>query len=376
MGRLGKSARWGRAVHVMYCLVAVVGGTAAAAPPRVRTAADLERVLGSGVQDVFWSAGTPLRRALTSFADAQGITILLDRRVDPDSGIELSLRDATVADVVELLAAQCGAVPCLLEAVVYVGPRGAVAGLATVAGQRRQEARQLPPARAARMTARRAWGWEELAEPRALLDELVQEAGVTCTGGRQLPHDLWPAVDLPPLAWTDRMTLVLAGFDLTFELDRSGRQVRLVPMPTATPILSDYPARLTPAAQAALAQLFPQATWDDAAGRVTLQDVPAEHERLRRWLERTANRRPSPARPGRTVITLRVTQQPVDAILQAITRQLGISVEIEGEVSAQLQTHVSIDVQEVTLDELLTAALAPAGLTFRRQGDAVVVTAQ
>lgn len=375
MGRLDKSVTWGRVVGVMCCLAGTAAGyPAAAAPPRNRTAADLERAWNSRVRDVVWSAGTPVRQALATLAGAQGIAIMLDRRIDPERGIELSLQDVTVADVVEQLAAQCEAVPHTLEAVVYVGPRAATAGLATVAAQRRREARQVPPARAARLTAVRPWGWEELAEPRRLLDELAREADVTVDAGQGLPHDLWPAVDLPPLAWTDRLTLVLAGFGLTFELDGRGQQVRLVPMPTQTRVSGDYPARLTPGARAVLARLFPQAIWDDATGRVRLQDVPEEHARLRRWLERSAARRPRPGGTEKTVMTLRVTQQPVDVILQAITQRLGIAFEVEGDVGTRLQTRVSIDVHDATLDELLAAALEPAGLTFRRRDDAVILS--
>jgi hypothetical protein len=331
--------------------------------------------LNAGVRDVVWSAGTPVRQALTTLAGTQGIAIMLDRRIDPASGIELSLHEVTVAEVIAQLAAQCDAAPRVLEAVVYIGPRAATAGLTTVAAERRRAAQQLPPALVARLTAARPWSWEELAEPRGLLEELGREAEVTFDDAARVPHDLWPAADLPPLAWTDRLTLVLAGFNLTFELDALGQRVRLVPMPVLTPVSGDYPVRLPPSERAVLARLFPQAVFDDATGRVTLQDVPEEHERLQRWLERVATQRPRPRGASRTVMTLRVVQQPVEAILQAVAQRLGVAFEFEGELGERLRRRVSIDVRDATLDELLTAALEPAGLTFRRRDDVIVIAA-
>jgi hypothetical protein len=208
-----------------------------------------------------------------------------------------------------------------------------------------------------------------------LLDELAREADITFDDVARVPHDLWPAMDLPPLAWTDRVTLVLAGFDLTFELAASGGRARLVAMPAPARVSGEYPAQLPPAERAVLARLFPQAVVDDATGRVTLQDVPAEHTRLQQWLQRATAQRPRPRGVDRTVMTLRVIQQPVDAILRVIAERLGVTFEFEGELDEHLRTRVSVDVHDATLDALLTAALEPAGLTFRRRADVIVIAA-
>ena len=50
---------------------------------------------------------------------------MLDRRIDPDSAIELSVHDVTMYDVIEQLAAQCEAAPSYLDGVVYLVPRTA-----------------------------------------------------------------------------------------------------------------------------------------------------------------------------------------------------------------------------------------------------------
>ncbi len=48
--------------------------------------------------------------------------------------------------------------------------------------------------------------------------------------------------------------------------------------------------------------------------------------------------------------------------------------EFDAGLEERLRTRVSFDVHEVPLPELLDAALAPAGLSHRQQGDVIVVS--
>ena len=375
MSRLGKPLRWsGTAIVVACCCTFSLLGDLLAAPPRWKTGAEFERALNAHVRDALWSAGTPVRQALTTLARTQEVAIMLDRRIDPGSGIELSVHDVSVREVIEQLAAQCGATPAYLNGVVYVGPRLGAAHLALVAKERRSEAQQLPRPMAQRLAAERAWRWDDLAEPRNLLDELVREAGVALADAEGLPHDLWPGMDLPALAWTDRMTLVLAGFGMTFAFSDGGQSARLVPMPEQAMVSRTYPAVLSSSRLDAIKSLFPQATIDTGAHRVELWGTQEEHERLQQLLQHQAIGRPSSRAAGKTVVTLSVTSQPVDAILKTLERQLGVTFQFDTGLEERLRTRVSFDVHEVPLQELLDAALTPAGLRHRQQGDVIVVS--
>ncbi|MHB8867007.1 MAG: hypothetical protein ACYC6N_31985, partial [Pirellulaceae bacterium] len=120
MSKLGKAFRsYGMAIFASLACFMSVAETASAAPPHWKTGQQFERALETRVRDVVWSAGTPLRQAVTTLARTQGVAIMLDRRVDPESAIELSVHDVTIREVIEQLAAQCGAASCYLEGVVY-----------------------------------------------------------------------------------------------------------------------------------------------------------------------------------------------------------------------------------------------------------------
>ena len=74
------------------------------------------------------------------------------------------------------------------------------------------------------------------------------------------------------------------------------------------------------------------------------------------------------------MLTLKVTSQPVEAILTTLERQLGVTFQFDAGLKERLGTRVSLDVYEVPLPELLNAALAPAGLSHRQQGDVIVIS--
>jgi hypothetical protein len=374
ISRLGKPLRHAMivlAVAVVYACAAR-GDVWASLPPQAKAGADFLRALSVPLDDVVWSAGTPLRQALATLARAQNVAIMLDRRIDPGSAIELSVRNASVREVLEQLAAQCAAVPTYLDGVVYIGPRATTIHLASIAQERRAEAERLPRGLAQRVTAKRAWRWDDLAEPRALVAELAREADVEVENTQQLPHDLWPALELPALPWTDRMTLVLAGFGLTFTLDE-GRTVRLTPLPTPEVVSRTYPAILSSSQVETIKSLFPQATIDERGSQVELAGTPDEHERLKQLLQRQTSGRAPGRAGGKAVYTLKVNQQPIQAILKTLERQVGVKFQIGADVAERLDTRVSFDVHEVPLSELLDAALAPAGLDHRREGDTIVI---
>jgi hypothetical protein len=344
----------------------------------------LERVWTSDVENIVWSAGTPVREAVESLSRTQGVAILLDRRIDPQTAIELSLQDVPLLVIMQRLATQCGATPVILHDVVYLGPRIAVGGLSAAAESRRREAGQLPKGLSTRLLAAREWEWDTLAEPRALVQELADEARVQIENLDEIPHDLWPAQRLPALAWVDRLTLVLAGFGLTYAFEDEGQRVRLVALPEAEIVARTYETSLSTAQLESILAAAPPGVIAVREGQLEVRGTAEEHGQLQRLLSGRAQA--SRAEPGRksasgrttekTLFTLKVAGQPLEAILRALETQTGLRILWDDALREPLQTRVTFDVREVKLEELLDAALKPARLTFRKEGNTVTVVPQ
>src|SRR5689334_10703175 len=82
----------------------------------------------------------PLRRALESFSQAQKIAILLDRRVDPEQNLELTVENAPLAEVFQRVASRMETGTSTLGPVVYFGPPAAASRLRTVAAIAKEKA--------------------------------------------------------------------------------------------------------------------------------------------------------------------------------------------------------------------------------------------
>lgn len=372
MNRLGKL--W--SILAAGCLLAS-GGVLAAAElaPQWKSESAVRQALATHIEVVNWPPGGDLRDRLQRLSQWQQVAIFLDRRVDPGTVIDLDASDLTLLQLLERLAAKCECVVEQVGAVVYIGPRAEIAGLASVAQHRAREARALTAHRSATLLSARPWQWKMLAEPRSLVDELAREADVTVEAIDQLPHDLWPAVDLPPLTWTDRLTIVLAGLGWTFQFEEQGRAIRLVPLVPPSVLTRTYPPVLPQLNLESLTRQFPEARFAQSSEGVSMTGSAEDHARLRELLDRSTKKARWRGR-ATTVHSLRVNEQPVGAILKTLEQKLQLQLEYTAGARERLPIRVSLDVSNVTLETLLRAALTPAGLTFRQADDTLIIEVQ
>ena len=315
-----------------------------------------------------WAAN-PLRQALHSLSHSQGVAIFLDRRVDPDQKIDFSVSDTPLRDLLQTLAKQLQLGTCRVGPVIYVGPSRTAAVLAAIAAEKDDQVQRLPAAIRSRLLATRPLTLPELSSPRAVVEQLSRDVGLTVADSGRIPHDLWPAIDLPPLTWAQRMSLVLAGFDLTFDFDPEGATIRLVPLPADAELERNYSTLRTKAETLAaeVARRFPAARVTAQPGKLTVRGPIEVHQ----WLEETL--RGPPAKPpasktkpqGQVVFKLKIENKPVGGVATAVAKQTGREIQFDPRITDKLPTLVSFEVQGATLEELLQTMLAPVGLTFQ-----------
>ena len=355
-------------ITVLLSAVASVGVTAEEAIAW-RTGEDFRRQLDATIG--FQWESTPIRQGLGGLASNQRIAIWLDRRVAPEHEVDLVVTDATLHEALQRVGSEIGGGVSYVGSVAYLGSKPVTEKLATLAAMRRDEIKQLPTAARTRFATSAAWTWEALATPRELLDQLAQLANTKVANIDQIPHDLWPAGDLPSLPLTDRISLVLAGFDLTFEIARDGSAIRLVPMPTEVSIERSYsPKGSLNTAASAIAGALPHVGMKKDGAQLVITGTLEEHDVVDRLIRGEPIRRVDTT-PGSKRFDLRVENQPIGAIVKALAEREGLQLKIDLASQAKLQQRVSLDVKQLTLDELLDRALLSTGVT-RRIADGVL----
>ena len=300
-----------------FCWFMLACGLAIAQEPvKWKSGAELRKQLDQRVTIPWQQRG--LRDGLSLVSQSFGVSILLDRRIDPGQLLTLTVRDEPVELLIKQAAQAAHCETAMLGAVTYVGTPATASRLATLAAARRQDAAKLIGDAKVRLLRSEAWHWDELAEPRALAVDLGRRANVSVVNADVIPHDLWPAASLPALPWTDRLTLLLVGFDQTFQLENRGASVRLIPIP------------------------------ESAA--VNKPDLP---------------RSTKVKKGGEKRYSLQVSNQPAGNVVRTIAETLGRELHYEAPVVEKLKQPVTFRVENVALDELMEAALKPVGLTYR-----------
>jgi hypothetical protein len=74
---------------------------------------------------------------------------------------------------------------------------------------------------------------------------------------------------------------------------------------------------------------------------------------------------------------VKFADQPLEPIVRRLATQLGLDLRFDAETlrrsGIDLDRRVSVELKNVTIDDLLRALLEPAGLTFRRDGAVVEI---
>ena len=338
----------------------------------------LAQRLGARVS-IAWQ-GQELATGLERLAEAQRVSLWVDRRVDPATPIELTVSDQPLSKVLSAIATPHEWAATPYSGVLYFGPKQTAEDLATLSALARQSIAKAPAESRSRWLKPEAWAIPRLSAPRELLKQFARSAGATVADQQQVPHDLWPERTLPPMSALDRAVLLLSGFDLTCRISADGRTLRVVPIERPVHVVGAYAvSRARQAAvDAALADM-PAAKIERQGQGVTLSARVEDHERLQAAIRgqspQPASRTSAPQRAGgRSTrrFTLKIENQPAGGVIDQLAQQLQLEVAwdaaLQQNPAVGREANVSCDVREANLDELLTAVLSPAGLAFEREG--------
>jgi hypothetical protein len=188
-----------------------------------------------------------------------------------------------------------------------------------------------------------------------------------------IPHDLWPAVNLPPLTAVDRLTILLAGFNLTYTIGGTAREIRIVPFPETVTLELTYPLELVPETmRTRVASRFPALSLERRPDGLLVSGTWEEHRQLKRLLAGRTPGTESHLQEGEEAYTLRV-KASARKLIATVSSQLGLQLEIDPSITEKLDEHISVEVDQVPAEELLEAIVAPIGLDYRLNGQLLTI---
>jgi hypothetical protein len=181
-----------------------------------------------------------LREVLKTVSDNFHISILLDRRIDPDQKLDGILKEISLKQGLESIAKSASAEIRVVANTVYIGPSRSADLLQELVRLRRAELvaltkeKQFSKRRHGELAQRNTLHWNDLVRPAGIIEQLSRRYKLEVKGLDRIEHDLWAHATLPGINSYEALSLVLIQFDLTFQWNNNASAIQIVPVPTVT----------------------------------------------------------------------------------------------------------------------------------------------
>ncbi|MBD3672014.1 MAG: hypothetical protein HUJ26_00695 [Planctomycetaceae bacterium] len=327
-------------------------------------------------------SGLSLKETLQQIEQSYGLACFRDRRIDPEQIIELSESRGSVRDLLNRIGESAGCRVSLTGQVVYVGPEIQTRLLRSLMAQRQLDLKRVFRNRPGpAWTRSQDYAWPILSEPRNLVLELAEFVGVAVKNPEAIEHDVWSAGVIPDATPVELFSILLLGFDLTFELSRDGESMTLVPLPeTSELMLSDVYTLKSGEDPEDWQRMAPAAEISVRGRRVTVTGLVEDHAAIRDF---RSGRRKLQGEDSIALIplskrlfTLTLRDVPASAVLTELQKS-GVHFVWDAKSFAaaeiDLNTLVEINVKEASAEEFFQALLTPLGIAFDLSGVTVTM---
>ena len=305
-----------------------------------------------------------LKNALNSIRETQRIAIFLDRRINPTQQIQLEVQDKTLSAVLQQIANQANAQTSYIRNVIYIGPVKTTHLLATVAAIHAEQHRRNQAENKVLFTVGKSTQWNRLSQSRSIVTAIAKTVNAEITNIEAIPFDLWDKHTLPNLPFAMRMSIVLAGFDLTYQMNND-RSITLTPFPTEAKYLKAFSNKISAATFNRIKNNFPTLQITNTDQQLVASGRWEEITELELLLRGNRINQPKPTTTSKQVYTLTVTNQSIQNVLQAIASNEKL--ELVGSAAAQKiwSKRISLEAKELPLANLLLQIVGQGNLQYR-----------
>lgn len=303
-----------------------------------------------------------LRSHLMQFARSQQLAIVLDRRVDPNQRLDLTVKNVSIEQFMLRIAQASGTQFCRFGDCYYFGPAEnaqRLLGINSILTGGRQSEKTVW-GRSAEMS------WRRLATPQEVLRRLTMENNFEIVGLDKIQHDLMAELNVPPMRLDMRLTLLLSQFDLWFKQNDSKKTVSIVGPPEtlrASLRMTGYDADKKLLQRMRAASTSCKVTKTKRTIKITgpVQGLEAARNVA------IGSFTPKPRSLDEKRFQLSVKNRR-GLILNAVAQQLALEVQVADDCQSVLKEVVVITVKDATVDVLLEAILAGTECDYSQEG--------
>ena len=326
-----------------------------------------------------------LRDYLQRLAGERQVAILLDRRIDPGQRVNVALAADFFDEGIRSLVGQVAADVSVVGDTIYVGPPETVRFLRTrivTARNALDGVQEFSPRRQFEILRRYEVHWSDLTTPREIIEGIARRYDIQIEGIEQIPHDLWGGGSMTYPNLIEALTLVLTQFHLAFEW-KDATTIRIVPEVVAVELQQDHrPRRMSlDAAMDLITRQHPSLPIVREGNQLRVTGTVEQHESVAILLGENPPRQRSAASVESAALrnrrfTLKMVRKPFGSLMATLQQQ-GIMIQYDpGELNASgidLAQKISLELEQATIDQLLEQSCAKVGLTYRIEGETVLL---
>ncbi len=320
----------------------------------------------------------PLRKVLAQFSEERGIGILIDRRIDPRQLVFVDLQAVFFDSGIAELTSQIASVSVVADT-LFVGLKENARTLQTRIAIAEQDLDSLlgkDIGRKFELARRKGVRWETGETPTEILTRIAQGYKIQIENLDVIPHDQWAAGGIVNPNCVEAISVIATQFDLDLKWV-DGKTVRLVEQAHSPTLQVQHSLRrITPDdAIEKIKERFPELTVEAGRQFVTVTGLQEEQQEVAVLLGNRAARK-VPVNPREAALkdrrySLKVHNRPFRELMGLLEKQ-GVQFRWNekalDDAGVNLDQHISLELNQATIYQMLSDACRPLGLTYEVQG--------
>ena len=304
---------------------------------------------------------TPLRNIAEDCRKIFGIQVILDRRIDLDSSFDLKEPEQPLEVTLDHIAQRFDAEIAWIENVIYICPKSRAARIEAAYWNLYQEI-----AKGSKKGS--SFQWKRLETPANIVARWCKANDLQSDDPGAIEHDLWDAGELKDCSLAAQITVLLAGFDLTADIDWKEKHIAWKALPEETNVRGKYvPMKLDDQAIQAWKDRWPQSKSQFAKKEWNILAPPKAHRDLilvtKSKKQGSTNGKdplanvffPAPQIQGR-----------LGDVLEELQKQYQFEIEPWPIPKELFEAMVQVDDKKLNMDQLLKAIGDSCGATITR----------
>ncbi len=326
-----------------------------------------------------------LRDYLRRLSGTREVSVLLDRRIDPNQRINIAIAAETFDEGIHQLVNQVGVDVTITGDTLIVGPPETIRNLRTrieISRETLNDIEDLSPKQQFVLLRRYEVHWEDLTTPQEILTQVSNRYQINIENLDAVPHDLWAAGTIAYPNLVEALTVVLTQFQLSFEWV-SQKRIRIIPeIPQVAIERTHRPKGMTlDEAILVVKREFPRLKVTQKGRQFTFSGRIEDHESVAVLIGERPPRRQASSTQQTTQLrdrrfTLKMVRKPFGSLMATLQSQ-GIEVRYDAqalkESGADLAQKISLELKQATIDQLLNESCQKVGLTYEINGNVIIL---